>query len=369
MHIGLIIYDSLNRLSGGYLYDRKLVTYLRERGDSVEIISLPWRNYIRHLNDNFSFNLRHHLTSLQADVLLQDELNHPSFFILNRRVRKQIDYPIISIVHLLRSKEGHSTWQNYFYRRVERLYLSGVDGFIFNSVTTRQAVERLLMDAKVRMRPSLVAYPGGNRFHPEISVAEIMRRAQSDSFQLLFLGNVIRRKGLHIVLKALKQLPSDQWKLTVIGNTHVEPSYARAINRQITKAGLAKNVNFVGIVPDDEIVNYMKTSHLLVLPSSYEGYGIVYPESMGFGLPVIGTTDGAAREIISHNCEGFLISPGNVIALTSYLTELAQNRQHLLEMSLAAYNRYQSLPTWEECTKNIRTFLIELIQDFTIDVT
>ena len=129
MHIGLIIYDSLNRLSGGYLYDRKLITYLRERGDSVEIISLPWRNYIRHLNDNFSFNLHHHLTSLEADVLLQDELNHPSFCILNRRVRKQIDYPIISIVHLLRSKEGHATWQNYFYRHVERLYLSGVDGF------------------------------------------------------------------------------------------------------------------------------------------------------------------------------------------------------------------------------------------------
>jgi len=332
-------------------------------------MSLPWRNYICHLNDNLSSNLCHHLASLQADVLLQDELNHPSFFILNRRVRKQIDYPIISIVHLLRSKEGYPAWQNYFYRRVERLYLSGVDGFIYNSLTTRQAVEQLLMDAKVQMRPNLVAYPGGNRFHPEISVEEIKRRAQRDILQLLFLGNVIRRKGLHIVLKALKQLPSDQWKLTVIGNTHVEPSYARAINRQITQAGLAKNVSFAGIIPDDEIVNYMKVSHLLVLPSSYEGYGIVYPESMGFGLPVIGTTEGAAWETISHNCEGFLISPGNVIALTSYLTELAQNRRHLLEMSLAAYDRYQSLPTWEECTKNIRTFLIELTQDRTIDVT
>jgi len=367
MHIGFIIYDSLNKLSGGYLYDRKLVTYLQERGDNVEIISLPWRNYIRHLNDNFSCNLCHYLARLQVDVLLQDELNHPSFFILNRSLRKQINYPIISIVHLLRSNEGHPPWQNYFYRRVERLYLSSVDGFIYNSLTTRRSVEQLLTDQKVQMRPSLVAYPGGDRFHPEISAVEIMHRAQSDILRLLFLGNVIRRKGLHIVLKALKQLPTNQWKLTVIGDTHAEPSYSRAINRLITKDRLAKNVSFAGIVPDDELVNYMKVSHLLVMPSSYEGYGIVYPESMGFGLPVIGTTEGAAREIITHNCEGFLISPGDVIALTSYLTELAQNRQHLLEMSLAAYNHYQSLPTWGECTKNIRTFLIELIQDVAID--
>ena len=367
MHIGLILYGSLNKLSGGYLYDRKLVAYLQERGDSVEIISLPWRNYLCHLNDNFSPSLRHRLTRLQVDVLLQDELNHPSFFILNRRLREQINYPIISIVHLLRSSEGHPTWQNYFYRQVERLYLSSVNGLIYNSLTTRQAVERLLVGPKVQKRPSLVAYPGGDRFHPEISAAEITHRVQSDILQLLFLGNVIYRKGLHVALKALKQLPTDQWKLTVIGDTHAEPSYSRAIIRQITQDGLTKNVSFAGIVPDDELVNYMKVSHLLIMPSSYEGYGIVYSESMGFGLPAIGTTEGAAWEIITHNREGFLISPGDVIALASYLTELAQNRQHLLEMSLAAHNRYQSLPTWEECTKNIRTFLIQLTQGVPFD--
>jgi glycosyltransferase involved in cell wall biosynthesis len=367
MHIGLVLYGSLNKLSGGYLYDRKLVAYLQERGDSVEIISLPWRNYLCHLHDNFSNSLFRRLVRLRADVLLQDELNYPSFFMLNRRLREQIDYPIISIVHLLGSCESHLALQNYFYRRVERLYLSNVNGFIYNSLTTRQAAEQLLMNCDVQKRPSVVAFPGGDRLHPEISAAEITRRAQRDILQVLFLGNVIPRKGLHILLKALKQLSTDQWKLTVIGDTRVEPSYFRAINHQITQDGLAKNVSFVGIVSDGELVNYMKTSHLLVMPSSYEGYGIVYSECMGFGLPAIGTNQGAAWEIITHNREGFLISPGDVIALTSYLTELAQNRQYLLEMSLAAYNRYRSLPTWEECTKTIRTFLIQLTQGVAFD--
>ncbi len=360
MHIGLLLYGSLDMLSGGYLYDRKLVAYLEAQGDNVEIISLPWRNYIRHLNDNFSPSFRRRLTRLDVDVLLQDELNHPSLFILNHGLRRQISYPIVSIIHLLRSAEGHPTYHNYLYRWIERSYLASVDGFIYNSLTTRQAAEQLLIDTNIRRRPNLVAYPGGNRFHPEISNAEIIHRTQSDVLRLLFLGNVIPRKGLHIVLKALGQLSTDQWMLTVIGNTNINPSYSRAINRQIIRNRLSTHVHLAGIVPDSELEDYMRACHLLVMPSLYEGYGIVYCEGMGFGLPAVGTNEGAAKEIITHNRDGFLISPGDYVALADHLEELAQNRQHLLEMSLAARNRYRSLPTWEESTKNIRAFLTQI---------
>jgi|GEM_PF-6736663 len=88
--------------------------------------------------------------------------------------------------------------------------------------------------------------------------------------------------------------------LTVVGNTNANPSYTRAVSRQITQAGLAPNVLFAGILPDRELSKYMKASHVLVMPSSYEGHGIVYGEAMDFGLPAIGTTSGAAGEIITH---------------------------------------------------------------------
>src|SRR5689334_5084484 len=157
MKIGLLIYGSLDTLSGGYLYDRKLVEYLRAQGDTVEIISLPWRNYAAHLTDNFSFNLPSNF-----DILIEDELNHPSLISANRG---RHPYPIISLVHHLRCSELRPKWQNNFYQVVERKYLQSVDGFIFNSKTTRGVVNNLLNSEK----PSVVAYPPTDRFGDAIS--------------------------------------------------------------------------------------------------------------------------------------------------------------------------------------------------------
>src|SRR5262245_58363835 len=57
LRIGLVIYGSLETISGGYLYDRKLVEHLQAQGHTVQLVSLPWRNYPRHLGDNLSKSL------------------------------------------------------------------------------------------------------------------------------------------------------------------------------------------------------------------------------------------------------------------------------------------------------------------------
>ena len=54
MHVGLLIYGSLDTISGGFIYDRHLVRHLEEQGDRVEVISLPWRPYGLSLPDNLN---------------------------------------------------------------------------------------------------------------------------------------------------------------------------------------------------------------------------------------------------------------------------------------------------------------------------
>lgn len=359
MHVGLIIYGSLDTISGGYLYDRKLVEHLRRQGDRVEVISLPWRSYPRHLGDNLSPGLLRRLENLAVDVLLQDELNHPSLFWINHRLRRQVNYPLLSIVHHLRSSEARPAWQNWAYRWIESRYLETMDGFIFNSQATRRVVTALLGRTPRGARPSLVAYPAGDRFKPQIDPQVIARRAlESGPLQVLFLGNLIPRKGLHTLLSAIERLDTAHLRLSVVGSPSFDPAYAGRIHRRVQSDCLAGRVTFHGALDGDALAKLLRSSHLLVVPSSYEGFGIVYLEGMGFGLPAIATTSGAAGEIVTHERDGFLIPPENPQILADHLSRLAENRKELAEMSQAARLRYLAHPTWSDSMRAIRQFLL-----------
>lgn len=345
MKLGLLIYGSLDTLSGGYLYDRKLVEYLRAQGDGVDIISLPWRNYAAHLTDNFTFRLPPGL-----DVLIQDELNHPSLIFANRRK----PYPVVSLVHHLRCSELRQKWQNRLYRIVEKHYLKSVDGFIFNSKTTKSVVNGLIVNQK----PSIVAYPPTDRFGLGVTEAEIEARSKDGELRILFLGNVIERKGLHTLLTSLSNLQPSTFNLDIVGSLSTDLAYAAAMREKAS--GISASVHFHGALDNSPLVEKLKAAHLLVVPSSYEGFGIVYLEGMGFGLPAIGTTAGAAGEIIEEDKTGYLIEPGGHKTLAFLLEKLARDRSLLAELSLNALARYRQQPTWEQTAGEIRAFLLEM---------
>ena len=366
MRIGLVIYGSLDTVSGGYLYDRKLVEYLRAQGDTVEIISLPWRNYAAHLMDNLSFRLplsnviatrearKQSQNNQPFDVLIQDELNHPSLIAANERKHPCL---VISLVHHLRCSELRPAWQNAFYRIVEKKYLQSVDGFIFNSKTTQGVVNALIANTK----PSLVAYPPTDRFGDAISAEEIRERANSSELRILFLGNVIYRKGLHTLLEAVQGLAT-KVRLDIVGGLSSEPRYAHKMEKYVFKHGLSAIVKFHGALDNEPLIERYRQAHVMVVPSSYEGFGIVFLEGMCFGLPAIGTTAGGASEIITHGQDGYLIQPDDTTALVKHLQELANDRKLLVRLSLNAVKRYQSQPKWDETAKSISEFLHVIVK-------
>jgi glycosyltransferase involved in cell wall biosynthesis len=357
VRLGLIIYDSLDTLTGGYLYDRMLVEHLRRQGDEVEVISLPWRTYARHLADNVSGTLWRRLSRARFDLLLQDELNHPSLVGLNRRLRRTCGYPIVAVVHLLRCSEPRPAWQKRLYRWVERCYLQSVDGSVCNSQTTRTAVEEVVGTG----HPGVVAYPSGDHLGSIVTPEQIVARARRPGpLQILFIGNLSPLKGLHTVLQALTRLPSDAWRLTVIGSLTTAPGYVRRIRRQIAQAGLEGHVVLLGALPHAEVATHLARCHVLVGPSFYEAFGIVYLEAMRFGLPVIASTAGAAHELITPAHTGFLIAPGDAEALTHHLYAWQRCRAMLLQMGLAAQQRALAHPTWADSVGRIRAFLLSL---------
>jgi len=354
VRVGLIIYGELSTLSGGYLYDRKLVEYLRSQGDEVEIISLPWRDYLRHYQDNFNPAFRERLRQLRADVLLQDELNHPSLFLLNGNLKKTVRYPLVSIVHHLRCNEQHPSLLRWWYRQVERIYLNSVDGFICNSRTTLETVKGLIKNPK----PAVVATPGGDAL-PVKTVPHSIPHNPNADVQFLFVGNWIPRKGLHILLEALQPLSSQSWQLSLVGRTNLMPSYERKIRHRIAASGLSEKVHIHGAVLNEDLVRLWQSADVLVVPSQYEGFGIVYLEAMRFGVIPIGGKDGAAGEIIQAGINGFLVRPDSPAELSNLLATIIADASLRNALKQAARQRYEQFPTWQQSMAAVRRFLIE----------
>src|SRR5918992_5212862 len=344
-------------LTGGFFYDRLVVETLRSQGDEVEVISLPWHSYGRRLGDNFSRTLFERLLSRDLEVLLQDELAHPSLIWLNRRLKKVAGFPIVAIVHLLRSSEPRPRWQNQIYRWLESRYLRYVDGFIWNSQTTRTATESLIR----LQRPGVVAYPGRDHLAPIITPKEVLKRArQSGPLRILFVGNLSQVKGLHVLVEALSVLPRSTWSLIVVGSLTMAPDYVRHVREQIAHHGLDDRIVLTGALPNAQVASYMEQAQLLAVPSVYEGLGIAYVEGMGFGLPVIASMAGGAAEVVEHGRTGFLIAPGDVNTLSQHLSELIDDRDRLAYMGVAAIARHAVHPTWAESASEIKQFLCQL---------
>jgi glycosyltransferase involved in cell wall biosynthesis len=357
VRIGLIIYGSLQTLTGGYIYDRILVRHLQRCGHRVTVFSRRQRRYWRNLCDNCFGRLEELLARSSPDLLLQDGLCHPSLAGINRRLKRRADFPIVALVHqVLAARPGGSAGAAVV-RRIETHYLNSADAFILNSRKTQRTVENLLKEVK----PALLAKPGGDRLGQAASEEWISRRArETGPLRLIFLANLLPDKGLHAVLDALRELPQPIWRLTVVGSLTMDRPYAARILSTVAARGLAERVFFCGPKNGAALADVLNRSHVLLLPYSHEAFGIAFVEGMAFGLPAVGSTAGAAKETVHHGSNGFLIHPLDKNALKDSIRRLSENRTLLTQMSLNAYATYRKHPTWAAAMAAVEAFLMRV---------
>ena len=361
MKIGLIIYGSLDILTGGFIYDRKVMEYLKGQGHQIEVITLPWRTYPAHLLDNFSQIYLERLANTRVDIWIQDELNHPSLFLLNRKFKKRQNVPFLAIVHHLKCNEFRPKWENSFFRFIEKKYLHSVDGFIFNSQTTRKTVEVLLSAPK----PYCIGYPGTASDAPNVEEnAIIQRSSRKGPVRIIFVGSWIPRKELHTLISALAMINPNNWFLEIVGSQETDPAYSAHVHDLIRDYDLSERIQIHGQLTREELQNCYKRSHVLAVPSSYEGFGIVYLEGMSYGLPAIASTTGAAHETVIHGVNGFLIEPGNAKSIAQTIEVLNDDRAKLAQMGIAGLKKYQLHPTWQQTGHVIDMFLQKMAKNY-----
>jgi glycosyltransferase involved in cell wall biosynthesis len=164
---------------------------------------------------------------------------------------------------------------------------------------------------------------------------------------LLAVGSLIPRKAYDVLVAALETLKDRDWRLTIIGATDRAPDTARALEAQIAAARLGDRITIAGAADTPTLSRAYDGTDLFVMPSLYEGYGMVLTEALARGLPILCTTGGAAAETVPE-AAAVKVAPGDAVALAKALTALIDDGDRRAAMADAAWVAAASLPRWRE---------------------
>ena len=159
---------------------------------------------------------------------------------------------------------------------------------------------------------------------------------------IIFIGRKTPEKGVGHLIEAVKNLlPEMPVKLVLVGPS--QDWYAKIFSNLSQKE--KQRIIDVGAVSQQDKVNFLHISDLLVLPSKYEAFGIVFLEAWICGVPVIGTTEGAMPSVIGT--EGYLSKFGDVEDLTSKIRTALGNANNLAKMGSRGKAKVLDNYTWE----------------------
>ena len=175
----------------------------------------------------------------------------------------------------------------------------------------------------------------------------------SDSFEVIFAGQVGLRKGIPYLLQAFEKLRHPKKHLTVAGaiQEHIRPLLARLPT---------ESVDFVGAISQAELIDRMSRSHVMVLPSVEEGLALVQAQAMACECPVIATYATGAEDLFTDSVEGFIVNDRDVDALTDRMQRIADDPAMRASLAAAARLRVESLGGWDEYGRHWDHFLHQL---------
>lgn len=211
-----------------------------------------------------------------------------------------------------------------------------------NAIVTSSQVmaDRHILLGAARSKISVI--PNGvdtTRFHPldPAQRAEVRQRFEIgvDEEIVLFVGSIVQRKGVDILLAAWDNIAKDRphTRLFLIGDRRANPAFTEKVDEMVRKSSYADQVNFLDAVPNVE--EYMQAADLFVFPSRYEGMPNVVPEAMACGLPcIIMPFEGLPAEFGRPDQEYRLINH-SAAELSQAAVELLANKKQRLAFSNA----------------------------------
>lgn len=208
---------------------------------------------------------------------------------------------------------------------------------------------------KIRVIPFGANISHQNTFE---DVRHLIKSRSKKVFKVLFSGKYWDRKGGDIVFKVISALHHAGYRveLNFLG---CHPPKNIKIPDYIQCHGFISKNTPAGMTT---ILNLIRESHILFVPSRAEAYGIVFCEANAFGLPCLTSNVGGIPTIIKNDVNGMAFNVNTSIeTYCDYIIKLIENNNYYENLALSAFNEYQTRLNWQVATQRVKKLIEEVI--------
>lgn len=343
--VAFAIPGDLGTPTGGYAYDREVLARLPGLGLRAHHLELPG-GYPEPTADDLAETRLLFAGLDPATILLVDGL---AFGAMPEDLVRGIRQWIVALVHHpLGYEPGLPEERARELIRLERRALA----FATRVIATSPFTKRLLVsEFDVPEDAVAIASPG----------TEPAERAHGTGqpLQLLSVGAITPRKGFTVLVEALAPLTGHDWRLTIAGPQDRDRAAVDDLEAAILRNGLGDRIELPGALDQQQLAAAYAAADVFVLPSLFEGFGMVLTEAMARGLPIVCTTGGAAAETVP-DAAALKVPPAAVGPLREALQQVMRDPELRRRLADASWQAAQHLPRWEETASRIATVLQEV---------
>ncbi len=326
--------------TGGYLYDARIVDELRGLGWQVEVVGLEGR--FPDADETARGAMAQVLAGLSDGArVVVDGLALGGVPDAVAAHAGRLDLTAV-VHHPLADETGLGPTLGRRLLESEARALAACNRVIVTSPFTARRLGELGLDA----RPPAVVEPGVEPAAPAgAAVERIAGREPAGPERLLCVASLTPRKGQDILVQALADLADRDWHCVLVGSTRRDAAFAARVRRAIDEAGLGARIECVGECGGQALSAQYQRAGLCLLPSHYEGYGMVVAEALARGLPMITTTGGALADTAPDDC-CLKCAPGDVEEFRAALQRWFDDGGLRQRLTRAAAARRDALRDW-----------------------
>lgn len=320
--------------------------HVRVIGESV--IGLPASGSIANvcLSYDLGPRVKRLLSREQYDIV---HIHEPFMPLLPFQFVRYANCPVVATFHATR--DGGS--RVYAYTKfLIKPYWGGVAGRVCVSRASLRMISRYFAD-RYRIIPNGIDYPFFASEAPPIP--ELMDHKRN----ILFVGRQEKRKGLPYLLEAYRKLKPEMpdTRLVIVG----PDGGIRAACMRYVEQHQIQDVNFVGLVPYEDLPRYYRSADVFCAPNTgHESFGIILLEAMAAGAPIVASDISGFRDVLDHGKHGLLVPPKDSDALASAIKNVLSDRDASEAMAAAGPAHARQF-SWDEVSSQVLAYYEETL--------